>query len=71
MDEPRHDEGLDARVREGLDRIDPRDASKVRLEDLAARVRIGKFGRFVEVEREPGSGGLPETIWMARPVAVG
>ena len=26
---------------------------------------------FVEVEREPGSGGLPETIWMARPVAAG
>jgi len=26
---------------------------------------------FVEVEREPGSGGLPDNIWMARPVAVG
>jgi GNAT superfamily N-acetyltransferase len=26
---------------------------------------------FVEVEREPGSGGLPDTVWMARPVAAG
>jgi GNAT superfamily N-acetyltransferase len=26
---------------------------------------------FVEVDREPGSGGLPDTIWMARPVAAG
>lgn len=26
---------------------------------------------FVEVEREPGSGGLPGNIWMARPVAAG
>ena len=26
---------------------------------------------FVEVEREPGSGGLPDNIWMARPVAAG
>jgi GNAT superfamily N-acetyltransferase len=24
---------------------------------------------FVEVDREPGSGGLPDTIWMSRPVA--
>jgi GNAT superfamily N-acetyltransferase len=26
---------------------------------------------FVEVEREPGSGGLPDNIWMSRPVAAG
>jgi GNAT superfamily N-acetyltransferase len=26
---------------------------------------------FVEVDREPGSGGLPDTIWMSRPVAAG
>ena len=24
---------------------------------------------FVEAEREPGSGGLPDNIWMTRPVA--
>lgn len=26
---------------------------------------------FVEVDREPGSGGLPDNIWMSRPVAAG
>ena len=26
---------------------------------------------FVELEREPGSGGLPDTVWMSRPVASG
>ena len=26
---------------------------------------------FVEADREPGSGGLPDTIWMSRPVAAG
>ncbi|MBA2572871.1 MAG: type I DNA topoisomerase [Gemmatimonadetes bacterium] len=41
-------EGLDARVRAGQDAIDPREASTIRLQDLAARVRIGKFGPFVE-----------------------
>jgi len=26
---------------------------------------------FVETDREPGSGGLPDSIWMERPVAAG
>ena len=26
---------------------------------------------FLVVEREPGSGGLPDTVWMVRPVAAG
>ena len=35
-----------------------------------ARVFYAHKG-FVEVDREPGSGGLPDTIWMSRPVAAG
>jgi DNA topoisomerase I len=57
-------EGLDAKVKQGQENIDPRDASTVRLDDLVARVRIGKFGPFVEVE-EAGAivnASLPEGI---------
>jgi DNA topoisomerase-1 len=43
------EKGLEAQVREGEERIDPRDASTVALDSLAARVRIGRFGPFVEV----------------------
>jgi DNA topoisomerase-1 len=57
-------EGLEERVREGTERIDPRDASTVHLEDLSARVRIGKFGPFVEVEDGNGvvTASLPEGV---------
>src|SRR5690606_3890952 len=42
-------EGLEAQVRAGEERIDPREASTVALEALPGRVRIGRFGPFVEV----------------------
>ena len=38
--------------------------------NVAARDFYARKG-FVEVDREPGSGGLPDTIWMSRPVAAG
>jgi len=38
--------------------------------NVAARDFYARKG-FVEVDREPGSGGLPDTIWMSRPVAGG
>lgn len=38
--------------------------------NIAARDFYSHKG-FVEVEREPGSGGLPDNIWMSRPVAAG
>ena len=41
--------GLESQVRSGEEQIDPRAASTVQLQDLPARVRIGKFGPFVEV----------------------
>ncbi|HEX8674465.1 MAG TPA: topoisomerase C-terminal repeat-containing protein, partial [Longimicrobium sp.] len=57
-------EGLDALVRTGQENIDPRDASTVRLSDLQARVRIGKFGPFVEMEEDGATvtASLPEGV---------
>ncbi|MDP9348259.1 MAG: type I DNA topoisomerase [Gemmatimonadota bacterium] len=57
-------EGLEERVRAGQERIDPREASTVHLEDLPARVRIGKFGPFVEVEDGKGvvTASLPDGV---------
>src|SRR5215218_1881997 len=43
-------EGLGDMVQKGQAEIDPREASTVRLEGLPARVRIGRFGPFVETE---------------------
>jgi DNA topoisomerase-1 len=43
-------EGLGDLVQKGEAEIDPREASTVRLEGLPARVRIGRFGPFVETE---------------------
>ncbi len=43
--------GLEAQVREGEQQIDPREASTVHLPDLAARVRIGRFGPFIELDK--------------------
>jgi len=58
-------DGLEERVRAGEEGIDPREASTVRLEGLPARVRIGKFGPFVEV----GDGDKPVTASLPEGVA--
>lgn len=57
-------EGLEQRVRSGAESIDPREASTVRLEGLPARVRIGKFGPFVEAEEggQTYTASLPDGI---------
>jgi DNA topoisomerase-1 len=56
--------GLDALVRTGQESIDPRAASTVLLTDLQARVRIGKFGPFVEMEEDGATvtASLPEGV---------
>jgi GNAT superfamily N-acetyltransferase len=41
------------------------------LEGNAAATAFYTHKGFVEVGREPGSGGFPDHIWMARPVAAG
>lgn len=55
-------DGLEARVKSGQEGIDPREASTVTLEGLTARVRIGKFGPFVEMGEgeEAVTASLPE-----------
>jgi DNA topoisomerase-1 len=57
-------QGLESLVKRGQEEIDPREASTVVLEDLAARVRIGKFGPFVEVPEGDGvvTASLPEGV---------
>ena len=58
------EKGLEAQVKAGQERIDPRDASTVALDSLAAKVRIGRFGPFVEVGEGDGvvTASLPEGI---------
>lgn len=48
------DEGLETQVQEQEDKIDPAEARTVNLEDLAAKVRIGRYGPYVETEDEDG-----------------
>ncbi|HEX6925342.1 MAG TPA: type I DNA topoisomerase [Longimicrobiaceae bacterium] len=58
------EDGLEAQVRAGEERIDPREASTVDLDSLGARVRIGRFGPFVEVSdgKETVTASIPEGI---------
>lgn len=57
-------EGLEARIVEREAAIDPRAASTVRLGDLTPRVRIGRFGPFLELERDGGrlTAPLPDGV---------
>ncbi|HEX8244768.1 MAG TPA: type I DNA topoisomerase, partial [Longimicrobium sp.] len=57
-------DGLGELVSKGEQEIDPREASTVRLEGLPARVRIGRFGPFVETEDGEATvtASLPEGI---------
>ncbi|HEX8905651.1 MAG TPA: type I DNA topoisomerase, partial [Longimicrobiaceae bacterium] len=53
-------DGLGELVQKGEQEIDPREASTVQLEGLPARVRIGRFGPFVE--REEGEGTVTASL---------
>jgi len=46
------EEGFGSRLEEREDAIDPREASTVVLEGLSPSVRIGKYGPFLELERD-------------------
>ena len=58
------EEGLEARLQEREDEIDPREASTVRLRDLRPRLRIGKYGPFLEIEHdgERVTASVPEGV---------
>jgi DNA topoisomerase-1 len=47
-------DGLETQVKEQESHIDPTAARTIELDDLGAKVRIGRYGAFLEVEREEG-----------------
>ncbi|WP_419163195.1 type I DNA topoisomerase [Candidatus Palauibacter sp.] len=57
-------DGLEARLLEREAAIDPREASTVRLGDLTPRVRIGRYGPYLELELDGArtTAPLPEGV---------
>jgi DNA topoisomerase-1 len=57
-------DGIEQKVKQGQEVIDPREASTVHLQDLPARVRIGKFGPYVEMQQDGATvtASLPDGI---------
>ena len=57
-------DGLEARLVEREAAIDPREASTVRLQDLTPRVRIGRYGPFLELEKNGDrlTASLPDDV---------
>ena len=49
------EQGLEHQVQERETQIDPAEARTVRLNDLEAKVRIGRYGPYVEIDGEEGS----------------
>ncbi len=56
--------GFEARVKEHETQIDPRQASTVDLPDLTAKVRIGRYGPFLELQRDGDrlTASIPEEL---------
>ncbi|MEB3231848.1 MAG: type I DNA topoisomerase [Leptolyngbyaceae bacterium] len=46
--------GLDGQVKQRQDQIDPNEARAITLEGLDAVIRVGRYGAYLEVEREEG-----------------
>lgn len=61
------DKGLETLVREQESQIDPIKARTVELEDLDAKVRIGKFGPYIETENGNGTvtASIPQNLTPA------
>jgi DNA topoisomerase-1 len=49
------EDGLETQVKDRESQIDPTEARTVELENLDAKVRIGRYGAFLEVDREEGA----------------
>jgi DNA topoisomerase-1 len=49
------DTGLESQVKDREDQINPNEARTVELEDLLAKVRIGRYGAYLEVDGEEGT----------------
>ncbi|MCG8466956.1 MAG: type I DNA topoisomerase [Gemmatimonadetes bacterium] len=58
------DDGFEARVLDREGAIDPREASTVTLRDLSPRIRIGRYGPFLELIRDENrmTAPLPEGV---------
>jgi len=56
--------GLETQVKERDSQIDPGEARTVQLADLAAKVRIGRFGPYIEAEEEGGpvTASIPKDV---------
>lgn len=61
------EDGLDQQVREGEKNIDPREACTLELDGLEPRIRVGKFGPYLELNRngETVTASLPSDITPA------
>lgn len=61
------DEGLETQVKNRQDQIDPGEARTIDLDNLEAKVRIGRFGPYIETEHEekPVKASLPKDMTPA------
>ncbi|TAF57799.1 MAG: type I DNA topoisomerase [Oscillatoriales cyanobacterium] len=61
------DRGLDTQVKAQEEHIDPSQAKTVQLENLSVKVRIGKFGPYLETEYEgePVTASIPHNLTPA------
>jgi DNA topoisomerase-1 len=61
------EKGLEVQVREQENQIDPNEARTVELENLEAKIRIGKFGPYIEAENGDGvvTASLPKDVTPA------
>ena len=61
------DAGLETQVKEQEEEIDPTEARTVKLEDIETKVRIGRFGPYIEAENGDGpiTASIPEGITPA------
>jgi DNA topoisomerase I len=57
------DTGLDNLVKQGFDKIDGKIARTIEFDDIEAKVRIGKFGPYIESEF--GNASIPEGLTPA------
>jgi DNA topoisomerase I len=49
------DSGLEGQVKQREDQIDPNEARAISLEGIEAKVRIGRYGAYIEAENEDGA----------------
>ncbi len=63
-------EGLAQQVKDREDQIDSTEARTIDLDDLSAKVRIGKFGAYLEADKPTEEGEEPSTVKASIPLDV-